>query len=67
MNQREASLVYCLALKMYAKCSSEISVEFQRTTCRYIPEDKTVVCIATFVDICSHILYHEELPILQGM
>jgi hypothetical protein len=37
------TLVSCLAyssiLKMDATCSSEASVEFQRTTRRYIPED----------------------------
>jgi hypothetical protein len=39
-------LVFCLAyssiLKMEAVCSSETSVEFQRTTRRYIPEDRTL-------------------------
>jgi hypothetical protein len=40
------TLVFCLAysstLKMEATCSSETSVDFQRTTRRYIPEDKTL-------------------------
>jgi hypothetical protein len=31
-----------LTLKMEATCSSESSVDFQRTTRRYIPEDKTL-------------------------
>jgi hypothetical protein len=39
-------LVSCLAyfstLKMEATCFSEASVEFQRTTWRYIPEDRTL-------------------------
>jgi hypothetical protein len=33
-------LVYSSILKMDATCSSEASVEIQRTTRRYIPEDK---------------------------
>jgi hypothetical protein len=40
------SLAYCSAyfstLKMEAICSSETSVDFQRTTQRYIPEDSTL-------------------------
>jgi hypothetical protein len=40
------TLIYCLAynltLKMNAKYSSEMSVEFQQTTWRYIPEDRTL-------------------------
>jgi hypothetical protein len=39
-------LVSCLAyssiMKMEAKCSSETSVDFQRTTRRYITEDITL-------------------------
>jgi hypothetical protein len=39
-------LVSCLAyfsnLKMEATCSSETSVDFQRTTRRYVPEDKAL-------------------------
>jgi hypothetical protein len=39
------TMVFCLAyssiLKMDAVCSSETSVSFQRTTLRYIPEDRT--------------------------
>jgi hypothetical protein len=50
-NQRllSATMVYCLAfsstLKMEATCSSETSVDFQRTTRRYIPEDRTLYCV----------------------
>jgi hypothetical protein len=33
---------YPSALKMAVTCSSEVSVEFQPTACRYIPEDKTL-------------------------
>jgi hypothetical protein len=40
------ALVSCLAysstLKMEATCSSETSVEFQRTIRRYTPEDRTI-------------------------
>jgi hypothetical protein len=39
-------LISCLAyfstLKMEAACSSETPVDFQRTTWRYIPEDRTL-------------------------
>jgi hypothetical protein len=35
-----SSLDYSLNLQMAATCSSETSVDFQRTTRRYIPEDK---------------------------
>jgi hypothetical protein len=34
-------LVYSSILKMEATCSSKMSVEFQRNTWRYIPEDST--------------------------
>jgi hypothetical protein len=41
------TLVSCLAysstMKMEATCSSETSVDFQRTTRHYIPEDKTLL------------------------
>jgi hypothetical protein len=35
-------VAYFSTLKMEAKCSSEISVDFQRTTDRHIPEDGTL-------------------------
>jgi hypothetical protein len=35
-------LVYSSTLKMEATCSSEMSVDFKRTTRRYISEDKTL-------------------------
>jgi hypothetical protein len=37
-----------LTLKMEAICSSETSVEFQRTTRRYIPEDRNEKYIQHF-------------------
>jgi hypothetical protein len=44
--QAELCLISCLAyasnLKIEATCSSETSVDFERTTRRYIPEDKTL-------------------------
>jgi hypothetical protein len=36
-------LVYSWTLKMEEICSSETSVDFQRSTRRYIPEDCTLV------------------------
>jgi hypothetical protein len=35
-------LTYFSTLRMEATCSSETSVDFQRTTRRYIPEDRTL-------------------------
>jgi hypothetical protein len=35
-------LAYSSTLKMEATCSCETSVDFQRTTLRYIPEDRTL-------------------------
>jgi hypothetical protein len=44
--QRYFTLLSCLTyssiLKMKATCSSETSVDIQRTTRRYIPEDRTL-------------------------
>jgi hypothetical protein len=41
------TLVSCFScfstLKMEARCSSENSLDFQRTICRYIPEDVTLL------------------------
>jgi hypothetical protein len=36
-------LVYSLTLKIEETCSSETSVDFQRTKRRYIPEDRTLL------------------------
>jgi hypothetical protein len=36
-------------LKMESICSSEMSVDFQPTTGRYIPEDGTLQKLATFI------------------
>jgi hypothetical protein len=66
--------VSCLAystMKMEAICSSETSVDFQRTTRRYIPEDSTlhIACIIQTNErnnYCSEGLHHVALlPILQ--
>jgi hypothetical protein len=35
-------LAYAVTLMMEVTCSSEISVDFQWATCRYIPEDRTL-------------------------
>jgi hypothetical protein len=40
-NQRESGSKQRSTLKMEATCSSEMSVDFQRTTRRFIPEDQT--------------------------
>jgi hypothetical protein len=40
-----SSSPYSSALKMEAVCSPETSVDFQRTTRRYIPEDNALVCL----------------------
>jgi hypothetical protein len=50
-NQRKATfpLVSCLAyssiLKMEVICSSETSFDFQRTTWRYVAEDRTLLLL----------------------
>jgi hypothetical protein len=36
----DSCLAYSSTLEMKATCSSETSVNFQRTTRRYIPEDR---------------------------
>jgi hypothetical protein len=41
-NVQKHNREYGLTLKMKAICSSETSVDFQRTTRRYIPEDRTL-------------------------
>jgi hypothetical protein len=52
-NQREAgskqNRAYFLILNMEATCSSETSVDFQRTTRRYISEDKNSSLIKSLV------------------
>jgi hypothetical protein len=42
-------LVYPSTMKMEAACFSEMSADFQRTTRRYIPADKTLQCGSCFV------------------
>jgi hypothetical protein len=39
-------------LEMEPTCSSETSVDFQRTTRRYIPEDRTLLNFVRFC-VCS--------------
>jgi hypothetical protein len=43
-------LAYLTTLKMEATCSSEISVDFQQTTRRYIPEARTL-----HNDLCENV------------
>jgi hypothetical protein len=43
-----SSLTYSSTIKMDGACSSEKSVDFQRTTRRYIPEDRTLYKKAKF-------------------
>jgi hypothetical protein len=45
----DSSLAYSSDLKMEATCSSETSVDFQRTTRRYIPEDNFSVTYYPFI------------------
>jgi hypothetical protein len=40
---RFLSLAHSSTLKMEATCSSEMSVDFQRTTSHHIPEDRTLL------------------------
>jgi hypothetical protein len=40
---------YSSTLKMEAACSPETSVDFQRTACLYMPEDRTLHSILYFV------------------
>jgi hypothetical protein len=55
-------LVSCLAysstLKMEARCFSETSVDFQRTTRRYIPEDRTL-----HNHRCENLRAYNEIPV----
>jgi hypothetical protein len=45
-------------VKMEAMCSSETSVDFQRTTGRYIPEDTAFhIYINSYVICIAHVLY----------
>jgi hypothetical protein len=59
------TLVSCLAysstLKMEAICSSETSVDFQRTTWRYIPEDRTLHMYNLFW-LTFKTLYNKNIP-----
>jgi hypothetical protein len=55
-----ACSTYSSTLKMEATHSSEISIEFQRTTRRYIPEDSTVLFTTIAVTTSNptlHFLY----------
>jgi hypothetical protein len=45
-------LVYSSNLKMAGICSSETLVDFQRTTRRYIPEDKNLDVISSAGKVC---------------
>jgi hypothetical protein len=40
--KQAASKAYSSILKIGAVCFSETSIDFQRTTWRYIPEDRTL-------------------------
>jgi hypothetical protein len=73
-------LVYCLAyfsaLKVEAKCSSEMSVDFQRTTQHYIPEDRTLkytVCMQAQVTpkltsvLCLSLQFNKRVLVYSHM
>jgi hypothetical protein len=53
-------LVFCLAyfstLRMEMTCSSETSIDFQRTTLHYVPEDRALHLL------CCEILYFKNTP-----
>jgi hypothetical protein len=52
----DSYLAYYSTLKMKAVCSSETSIDFQRTTWRYIPEDRLLLTINLFkfqTDLCK--------------
>jgi hypothetical protein len=53
-------LVSCFAyfstLKMEATCASETSVDFQRTTRRYIPEDSTLQVWLCWIRSCMNLI-----------
>jgi hypothetical protein len=56
-------LIYSSVLKMEATCSSETSVEFQRTTRRYIPEDTNSLPYACIRQVlCSNTRWDTDLP-----
>jgi hypothetical protein len=54
-------LVCSLTLKRGETYSSEISVDFQRTTLRYIPEDRTSTETSNPVNSAS-VLYMKHVP-----
>jgi hypothetical protein len=51
-------LVYSSTLKMEAACFSVMSVDFQRTTRRYIPDDSTLYQYLS--EICLHSLQSDN-------
>jgi hypothetical protein len=56
-------LAYFSTLKIEATCSSETSVEFQRTTRRYIPENRTTlesIQISHTLSPCSLVITEVE-------
>jgi hypothetical protein len=44
---------YSSTLKVEATCSFETSVDFQRTTLRFVPEDRTLPVLSTASNIVS--------------
>jgi hypothetical protein len=52
---------YSCTLKMEATCSSETSVDFQRSTWRYIPEDRTLqqtpVILLAKINRCCQVVF----------
>jgi hypothetical protein len=51
-------LAYALTLMMEVTCSSETSVDFQWTTCCYIPEDRTLQVYLIYFLFTDQILLH---------
>jgi hypothetical protein len=48
-------LLYSSTLTMEVTCSSETSVEFQQTTQRYSPEDRTLHCSQLFFKLSPRV------------
>jgi hypothetical protein len=61
--QLGSCVTYSSTLKMEATCSSETSVNFQRTTPRYVPEDRTLcpflflhpICLGSYSFTCEDV------------
>jgi hypothetical protein len=57
----ESCLAYSSTMKMVVKCSSQMSVDFQRNIQHCIPEDRTLYnyCCENRASECSDVIYWE--------